>query len=179
MNKWFRQSNALRKRATGMFCLFFAMIFPFTAAGMSPEKTKDIRKLLIVSGIHEQLDYMKRDLLNIFSTEVGTRFPNIPDGFWEEFNVSVVGKSDMESLYDTVVPVYDKHMDHETIKKLIQMFDNPFWEEWKTKMPIISNEAGRAGGAWIQVMSGSENIRKRVEFLVEKYDLETLNQKQR
>tara|TARA_Y100001960_G_scaffold296474_1_gene342020 strand:+ start:824 stop:1372 length:549 start_codon:yes stop_codon:yes gene_type:complete len=142
-----------------------------------PDKSKDIRKLLKVSGIYKQLQYMKQELEKVLSTQVGVTYPRIPKEFWSEFEEIVVSDQEMEVLIDRIVPVYDTNMDHETIRKLIQMFDNPFWEQWKEKMPAISGKAGRLGGDWIREMSEASLIHQRIKYLAEKYDLENLNKK--
>ena len=73
------------------------------------------------------------------------------------------------------IPVYDKHMSHETVKKLIEMFETPFWEEWKEKMPQISREAGLIGSEWGKELSESPAFNKKIDELVKKYELEKIN----
>ena len=138
------------------------------------EKTEDIRKLLKVSGILGQLDYMQDSLLNNVSMMVTAPFPKIPDAFWDEFN-QLIGKKEMDDLIDRVLPVYDKHMSHETVKKLITMFETPFWNEWKEKMPQISREAGVIGSEWGREYTQSEAFNKKLQDLIKKYELEKLN----
>ncbi len=138
------------------------------------EKKKDIKKLLQVSGILDQLDYMQDSLLNNVSMMVTGSFPNVPEAFWGEFN-QLIGKKEMDDLVTRVIPVYDKHMSHETVKKLITMFETPFWNEWKEKMPLISREAGKIGSEWGREHTQSEAFNKKLDGLIEKYELEKLN----
>ncbi len=140
----------------------------------SSEKEKDIKKLLEVSGILEQLSYMQDTLMNSVSMMVSGSFPKVPDAFWGEFN-QLVGKKEMDDLVERVIPVYDKHMSHETVKKLITMFETPFWDEWKEKMPLISREAGVIGSEWGREHTQSAAFNMRLDGLVEKYDLKKLN----
>lgn len=139
-------------------------------------KREDIVKLLKLSGIHEQLVYMKDDLLNSYSRALSFSFPKIPDPFWDEFN-QLIGQKELDELIEKIIPVYGKHMDHETILKLIPMFETPFWKEWKDKMPLISREAGVVGSQWAQEISQGEAFRGKIDKLVEKYELEKLNPK--
>ena len=81
----------------------------------------------------------------------------------------------MDNLIDRVIPVYDKHMSHETVKKLITMFKTPFWDEWKEKMPQISREAGVIGSEWGREHTQSEAFNKKLQGLIKKYELEKLN----
>ena len=116
--------------------VLFVLLFLTTANPVFSEtsKEKDIRRLLQVSGILDQLTYMQETLLNNISMMVTGSFPKVPDAFWEEFN-KLVGKKEMDDLIGRVIPVYDKHMPHKTVKQLITMFETPFWNDWKKKMP--------------------------------------------
>ena len=143
-------------------------------ADVDPDKAKDIRKLLRVSGIYQQLDYMKEGVLDTYANVIAATYPKVPKAFWNDYN-NLVGEKEMKTLIDRVVPVYDKHMSHDVIKKLIDMFENPFWEEWKKKMPIISREAGQVGSDWSQELVQSDRFRNKVDALIEKHELESLN----
>ena len=138
------------------------------------EKERDIIRLLEVSGIRKQLSYMQDTLMNSMSMMISGSFSKVPDGFWKEFN-QLIGKKDMDDLVHKIIPVYDKHMSHETVKKLIEMFETPFWEEWKEKMPQISREAGLIGSEWGRALSESSAFNKKLDKLVEKYELEKIN----
>ena len=137
-------------------------------------KEKDIRRLLQASGILDQLVYMQETLLNNISMMVTGSFSTIPEAFWGEFN-KLVGKKEMNELIDRVIPVYDKHMSHETVKKLITMFETPFWNSWKEKMPVISREAGLIGSEWGREHTQSAEFNSRLDGLIEKYELKKLN----
>ena len=138
------------------------------------EKVRDIKRLLEVSGILDRLSYMQESLLNNVSMMVTAPFPKVPDALWREFN-QLIGKKEMDDLIDRVLPVYDKHMSHETVKKLITMFKTPFWDEWKEKMPQISREAGVIGSEWGREHTQSEAFNKKLQDLIKKYELEKLN----
>ena len=138
------------------------------------EKERDIIRLLDVSGIRKQLSYMQDTLMNSMSMMISGSFPKVPDGFWKEFN-QLIEKKDMDDLVHKIIPVYDKHMSHETVKKLIEMFETPFWEEWKEKMPQISREAGLIGSEWGKELSESPAFNKKIDELVKKYELEKIN----
>ena len=160
--------------------LIWLVLF-FLLAGVAPafseiEKEKDIKKLLEVSGILRQLSYMQDTFMNSVSIMISGTFPKVPDEFWKEFN-QLVGEKEMNELIARVIPVYDKHMSHETVKKLVEMFETPFWEEWKKKMPEISRDAGVVGSQWGREISQSAEFNQKVEGLIKKYELEKLNQK--
>jgi len=112
--------------------------------------------------------------MNNVSMMVTGSFPKVPEAFWGDFN-KLMGKKEMEELVKRVIPVYEKHMSHETVKKLITMFETPFWNEWKEKMPKISREAGVIGSEWGREYTQSEAFNKKLQDLIKKYELEKLN----
>lgn len=144
------------------------------AAETNPEKIKNIKRLLVVSGIQEQLSYMKEGVLNSYSQMIAAAYPKVPDAFWTDFN-GLVENKDMEALIEQIIPVYDKHMTNDVIIKLIEMFETPFWKEWREKMPLISREAGVAGQQWLHKTTQSENFKHKIDGLVAKHELEKLN----
>jgi uncharacterized protein len=143
-------------------------------ANLGNTKAEDIRKLLKVSGIHDQLKIVKNNLLNQYSMGFSGAYPKTPDAFWEEY-YDLIGQEDIDTLVERMIPVYDKNMSHEVIRKLIEMFQTPFWEEWKVKMPAISREAGLIGSEWGQALLQSDTFNKKLEGLIKKHDLEGLN----
>jgi len=148
------------------------------AFGVTPNfsntKTEDIRRLLKVSGIHDQLNLVKNNLLNQYSMGFSGAYPKMPDAFWEDY-YQLIGQQDINALVERMIPVYDKNMSHEVIRKLIEMFETPFWEEWKVKMPAISREAGQIGSEWGQALLQSDAFNKNLKALIQKHDLENLN----
>jgi len=155
--------------------LVFVLLWGFVNPVFSEtERTEDIRKLLKVSGILDQLTYMQDSLLNNVSMMVTGSFPEVPKMFWTDFN-QLVGQKEMDELVERVIPVYEKHMSPETVKKLIVMFETSFWSEWKEKMPQISREAGLIGSEWGRELTQSERFNKELEGIIKKYELEKLN----
>ena len=161
--------------------IWFALLLLLLEVTANPvfsetEKERDIKKLLEVSGILRQLSYMEDTLMNSVSMMISGSFPKVPDEFWDEFN-QLIGKKEMNELINRVIPVYEKHMSHETVKKLIIMFETPFWEEWKKKMPLISRESGVVRSEWGKEISQSSAFNKKLEGLIKKYELEKINKK--
>ena len=163
-----------RKRLSWLILIIVFLITTVKPGFSETEKERDIIRLLEVSGIRKQLTYMQDTLMNSMSMMISGPFPKIPDGFWREFN-QLIGKKEMDDLVQKIIPVYDKHMSHETVKKLIDMFETPFWEEWKEMMPQISREAGLIGSEWGKELSESPAFNKKIDELVKKYELEKIN----
>ncbi|QPJ64528.1 MAG: DUF2059 domain-containing protein [Candidatus Nitrohelix vancouverensis] len=144
------------------------------SAQAQTQKEKDIKILLKVSGILDQLGYMKDNLTRSFGQTISFAYPQAPDAFWDDFE-NVVSQDYMDDLVNRVVVVYDKHMEHEVVLKLIEMFQTPFWAEWREKMPTISREAGAVGSQWAQEVSLSEGFNAKIDELIGKHKLEELN----
>jgi hypothetical protein len=164
-------------RITGtltVLCLIFASLAFGVTAHLGNTKAEDIRKLLKVSGIHDQLHIVKNNLLNQYSMGFAGAYPKMPDAFWGEY-YQLIGQQDIDTLVERIIPVYDKNMSHEVIRKLIEMFDTPFWEEWKVKMPAISREAGLIESEWGQALLQSDTFNEKLKGLIQKHDLEDLN----
>ena len=153
--------------------LFFLLLNPAPVLSET-DKEKDIKNLLEVSGILRVLSNKQETFMNSISMMISGAFPKVPDEFWTEFN-QLIGEKEMNELIARVIPVYDKHMSHETVKKLIEMFETPFWEEWKKKMPEISREAGVVSSQWGKEISQSIAFNKKLEDLIKKYELEKIN----
>lgn len=167
--------NFDKKLIVSLFILLLSFgVVTQVFANSSSQKEKDIKKLLKVSGILDQLTYMQDSLLNSVSMMVTGSFPKVPKPFWTEFN-QLLGKKEMDDLVARVIPVYDEHMSHETVKKLITMFETPFWNEWKEKMPLISREAGLIGSEWGREHTQSQAFNKKLDALIEKYELKKIN----
>ncbi|MCH8207888.1 MAG: DUF2059 domain-containing protein [Nitrospinae bacterium] len=157
-----------------LIALFIAGTLQPIQAEPGQDKKEDIKKLLIFSGIHEQLDYMKTNLINTFGQVISMTYPKIPEPFWNDLG-NLIQQREMDDLIDRVVVVYDKHMSHEVVKELIKMFNTPFWKEWRKKMPVISREAGIVGSRWGQEISQGKDFQKKIDVLIDKYELEKLN----
>ncbi len=164
-------------RITGtltVLCFIFASLAFGVTAHFGNTKAEDIRRLLKVAGIHDQLHIVKNNLLNQYSMGFAGAYPKMPDAFWEEY-YQLIGQQDIDTLVERMIPVYDKNMSHEVIRKLIEMFETPFWEEWKVKMPAISREAGLIGSEWGQALLQSDTFNEKLKGLIQKHDLEGLN----
>jgi len=155
--------------------LFMAGLASGAAADASAAKARDIRKLLEASGIYDQLNLMKNNLLNQYSMGFSRAYPKAPDAFWQEY-YQLIGQQDIDALVERMIPVYDKNMSHEVIRKLIEMFETPFWEEWKVKMPAISREAGQIGSVWGQELLQSDAFNNSLKALIRNHGLEDLNE---
>ena len=68
------------------------------------DKNRDIFKLLEVSGLLEQMDYIKDEATNSYARVIFLTYPEVPDQFWDDFS-KLTGKEEMKALLDRVVAV--------------------------------------------------------------------------
>ncbi|PIR01204.1 MAG: hypothetical protein COV66_01970 [Nitrospinae bacterium CG11_big_fil_rev_8_21_14_0_20_45_15] len=163
--------NSFQLLQLGLLVFFLLCVSSFSAwADEETVKREDVKKLLKVSGLYDQMLLMKNNLLDTFGATIAFSYPNVPTAFWDEFG-DLVEQKDMAQLIDDVAAVYEKHMSHEVILKLIEMFETPFWAEWRSKMPAISQEAGIVGVEWAQKITQSGEFNQRVDALIAKHQL--------
>ena len=79
--------------------LLMILLTGMAGAESNPEKIQNIKKLLLVSGIQEQLSYMKNGVMNSYSQMIGSAYPEVPDAFWAEFN-ALIGDREMALLIE-------------------------------------------------------------------------------
>jgi hypothetical protein len=156
----------------GSLLLSCSIVFAETDSSL--DKNRDILKLLEVSGLLEQMNYIQDGVTSSYARVISLTYPKVPNQFWNDLN-KLTDKEEMKILIDQVVLVYDRNMTHDVIKQLIKMFSTPFWVEWKQKMPAISKEAGLVGSEWTQKIMQSDSFKKKLDALVAKYELEKLN----
>jgi len=99
MNKPYKQILALIS-LIGCLLLLHAIVFAETDPPM--DKNRDIFKLLEVSGLLEQMDYIKDEATNSYARVISITYPKVPDQFWDDFN-KLAGKEEMKVLLDRVV----------------------------------------------------------------------------
>jgi len=105
-----------------------------------PEKEKDIRRLLEVSGSGNLGIQVMQNMIGNFQQS----FPEVPATFWEEFMKEVTpGK-----LTDLVVPVYEKYFSHEDIKAFITFYETPAGKRLVEKLPMVMQESMQVGEVW-------------------------------
>ena len=103
MNKPYKQSLVLAF-LTGCLLLFNSIVFAET--NPTVDKSRDILKLLEVSGLLEQMDYIRDEATNSYARVISLTYPKVPDKFWDDFG-KLAGKEEMKVLLDRVVAVYN------------------------------------------------------------------------
>ncbi len=70
--------------------------------------------------------------------------PQVPDSFWEKFIASV----DPDELVELIVPIYDRHLDHQDIRAIIRFYESPAGKKLILVQPRIVRDSMAAGGRW-------------------------------
>jgi hypothetical protein len=125
------------------------------SAQTSPEKAKDIRKVMEISGAGVN----GIQVMDIMETQFKQSLPNVPDEFWKEMRKEV----NAGTLIDLIVPIYDKHFTHDEIKQLITFYESPIGKKVSTTLPAVMQESMAAGQKWGEALAQNvlEKLRKK------------------
>lgn len=125
------------------------------SAQTSPEKAKDIRKVMEISGAGVN----GIQVMDIMETQFKQSLPNVPDEFWKEMRKEV----NAGTLIDLIVPIYDKHFTHDEIKQLITFYESPIGKKISTTLPAVMQESMAAGQKWGEALAQNvlEKLRKK------------------
>ncbi|MCL2282266.1 MAG: DUF2059 domain-containing protein [Fibromonadales bacterium] len=110
----------------------------FSAYGQT--KKQDIIKLLDVTGAKAQMAQMADMMIANMQASV----PTVPQEFWTKFKTGL--KSD--SFIDLLIPIYDKHLSHDDVKKLIQFYESPIGKKIVQVTPQITQDSYVVGEQW-------------------------------
>ena len=108
----------------------------------SPEKDKDIKTLLELSGAAK----MEEQVFNAVMAQMRKMHPEIPAEFWEEFSFSK--EVDYNEVMTQMVPVYSKHFTAAEIKDLIKFYESPIGKKLVKEQPEMIREAMQIGQKW-------------------------------
>lgn len=99
--------------------------------------------------------------------------PEIPDralGIIEEETTSLIN-SESDSLFEKLIPVYDKHFSAEEIKQLMAFYQTALGKKTIEVMPLVMQESMSVGQAWGQNLGPKLMAQLDQRFKAEKIDL--------
>ena len=120
---------------------------------IDPAKRASIVELLEVTNSTEQAEMV----ITKYREILGSMYSNIPDEWWDEVMADMVSSSFQEML----IPIYDRHMTHEEIKGVIELFNTPAGKRYIEVMPAITVESMEVGAQWGQDLM--MDIMERIE----------------
>lgn len=105
-----------------------------------PEKRKDIRRLLDLTGAGQ----LGMQVMSNMIPQFKQMLPNVPEQFWADF----AKKLNPNELVDLVVPIYDRQLSHGDIKQIIAFYQSPAGKRLVAAQPQITQESMDVGREW-------------------------------
>lgn len=109
-------------------------------AGISPEKRKEVEKMLELTGMEKLMTQMKGQMIAAFQKE-------LPDGtqdFWDR----IKKKMDMHELIEKIIPVYDKYYTLEDLKAINAFYESSAGKKILATLPQVMQESMKIGQEW-------------------------------
>ena len=119
------------------FTALLALLISFSALAQDNAKTKDMKKLLELTGAVK----VGIQMMNTSIEAQRQTNPNIPQEFWDEFMKQITE----DAFVEMVMPIYDKHYTHPEIQELIAFYQTPVGKKTITVLPLIAQESMEAG----------------------------------
>jgi len=122
--------------------LAWTIAFPVSAAPAAQEasaKEKKIRRLLEMSGTSAMGQQVVDTMADHFS-----KAPDLPAGFIQKLREA----ARPDALIDSLVPIYVKNLDDETLDATIAFFESPAGKKFTKAQPLIMKESMEATQKW-------------------------------
>jgi hypothetical protein len=113
---------------------------PTAKAGASPEKIKDIRRLIELSGSATAGVQALQQMVGVMRIAM----PSAPPGYWEEF----VKEARPAEFAELMVQVLDHQLTHDDVKAIIAFYQSPAGKKLASVTPAITQEAMQVGVVW-------------------------------
>jgi len=139
--------NQPRMNMRRLILLVLVTIFAsisFTHAEVSPEKRKEIDRMLQLTGMEKLMEQMKTQMISAFKTQM----TEVPESFWTKFQE----KMDVHELLEKIVPLYDKYYTLEDLKAVNAFYESPAGRKVLSTLPQITQESMKIGQEWGEKM---------------------------
>jgi uncharacterized protein len=110
---------------------------PAEKSPIAPEKEKDIRRLLEVTGTKERMAMVMTEMEKSIRPMMEKSFPEgeYRDKLIEAFFTKFHSKLDLQQMLDLAVPIYDRYLSDEEVKALIQFYGTPLGQKTLKVLP--------------------------------------------
>jgi uncharacterized protein len=108
--------------------------------GIVPEKEKEIRRMLQLTGMEKMMEQMKSQMI----TALRAQLNSVPDEFWTRFEK----KMDINELVEKIVPLYDKYYSIEDIRAVNAFYSSEVGQRVIATLPKITKESTALGMEW-------------------------------
>lgn len=126
-----------------LFALVLAVSFSVVSIGrtdVSPEKRKEIEKLLRLTGMERLVGQMENQMI----ASLRQQMPQVPELFWTKFEQ----KMNTRELLEKIIPIYDKYYTTEDLKAVNAFYETPAGQKLLSTLPQAMQEATRVGQEW-------------------------------
>ena len=136
--------------STISLALALTAVSPLAQSSIDPAKEADIRRLMETLGTSRMADQMSESILEQVRPALermlrpGSRRQTI----LTRLNEKLRSRFNSAELIERVIPIYDRHLSHAEITKLIEFYQTPLGRRILEVMPGIMEEAQTAGGRW-------------------------------
>ena len=111
-----------------------------TAKAEAPEKIRDIRRLIELSGSATAGVQALQQMVGVMRIAM----PSAPPGYWEEFS----REARPAEFVELMVPVLDHQLTHDDVKAIIAFYQSPAGKKLAGATPAITKEAMQVGVVW-------------------------------
>ena len=115
-------------------------IVSIAKADISPEKRKEIEKMLRLTGVEKLVGQMETQMIEGMRAQM----PQVPELFWTKFQQ----KMNTRELIERVIPVYDKYYTTEDIKAVNTFYESPSGQKLLATLPQLMQETMKIGQEW-------------------------------
>lgn len=109
-------------------------------ADVSPEKRKEIEKLLRLTGMERLIGQMEIQMIASLKAQI----PQVPELFWTKFQQ----KMNTQELIEKIIPIYDKYYTTEDLKAVNAFYETPAGQKLLSTLPQAMQEAMKVGQEW-------------------------------
>jgi hypothetical protein len=109
-------------------------------AEISPEKRKEVEKMLRLTGMEKLVTQMEHQMISAFQKQI----PDVSEDFWSRFEK----KLDVRELIEKIIPVYDKYYTLEDLKAVNAFYESPAGQKILSTLPQVMQEAVKIGQEW-------------------------------
>ncbi|HKN75300.1 MAG TPA: DUF2059 domain-containing protein [Candidatus Acidoferrum sp.] len=115
---------------------------PAPAKPIDPVKDADIRSLMELMGVRDQVQDAVNNSSEQFKEKLLATVPNNDKGqaFVTSFVDSYQKKFDVDQLTEQIVALYDKHYTDDEIKTLLQFYGSPVGQKFAAETPKVVRE---------------------------------------
>ena len=128
------------KRFIAVALILSFSVVSIAKADISPEKRKEIEKMLRLTGVEKLVGQMETQMIEGMKTQM----PQVPELFWTKFKQ----KMNTRELIEKVIPVYDKYYTTEDIKAVNTFYESPSGQKLLATLPQLMQETMKIGQEW-------------------------------